>query len=397
MLTAGGKTECPDTTNFNLEWDEDSYGDRKYTSTIWKNCESLEANKGSCVSTYNNNYNLTGPKDGRQEIRSCKMDSSWLPWKWDDPYCTEDSRCRPPEGKGGVGDFYARLNSSNQVQLDFAPCAWSSPRFSGRMKNPDTTDGSYKAWANAENVCNKVGIDPNNEKCKHYNQTISCEKRDSKEVCQHTEVGCSMYEGGSCCTWLDDESKCVKNSQGCNRHSTFAECNSDPSKMCRWGPDTVDIDDYRRPGCYPNKGWQDSYLNTINNTCRSPQFYDKNMMWQKTGGVYMSGDPICKLVIPSHDDPDKFYNFKEDCEKNQPPPSPPPPPPPPSPPPPPPPPGKNCERKCSPEECSLEHCNPNGITTYVCLSGGPAGGCAETASLWQNDPACTSCCNSKDC
>lgn len=34
MLTAGGKTACPDTTNFNLEWDIDSYGDRKYTSTI---------------------------------------------------------------------------------------------------------------------------------------------------------------------------------------------------------------------------------------------------------------------------------------------------------------------------------------------------------------------------
>lgn len=315
MLTAGGKSACPDTTNFNLEWDIDSFGNKIYTSNIWHHCEQLEANKGSCVSTYNNNYNLTEPKDGRQEIRSCKMDSSWLPWKWDDPYCTEDSTCRPPEGKGGVGDFYARLNSAKHVQLDFAPCAWSTPRFIGRMKNPDTTDGIYKAWANAENVCNKRGIDPNNEKCKHYNQTISCEKRSTKDDCEKVESGCSMYEGGSCCSWdpsKDVGKRCSKNVNGCNRHASFAECNSDPSKMCRWGPDEVDIDDYRSPGCYANKGWQDSYLNTINNTCRAPQFYDKNLLWKRTGETDSKGFYECKLETPN--DSGDFYDFREDCE-----------------------------------------------------------------------------------
>jgi hypothetical protein len=340
MLTAGGKSACPDTTNFNLEWDIDSFGNKIYTSNIWHHCEQLEANKGSCVSTYNNNYNLTEPKDGRQEIRSCKMDSSWLPWKWDDPYCTEDSTCRPPEGKGGVGDFYARLNSAKHVQLDFAPCAWSTPRFIGRMKNPDTTDGSYKAWANAENVCNKRGIDPNNEKCKHYNQTISCEKRSTKDDCEKVESGCSMYEGGSCCSWdssKDVGKRCSKNVNGCNRHASFAECNSDPSKMCRWGPDEVDIDDYRSPGCYANKGWQDSYLNTINNTCRAPQFYDKNLLWKRTGEKDENGFSKCELTPPGKGPTVRYFGSKEECEGKiplpipEPPlPAPPPPPPPPS-------------------------------------------------------------------
>ena len=254
LTTAGQSRACPQRAQFNLEWDPDEFGNQVFTNTIWRNCQGLDANKPTCVSSFNRKYNLTSPENGKVKIRPCKLDS---PWFWGDPYCTadEDNTCSPPQGNSrSISDYYAELDSkTRKVSLGFGPCGWNYPIFGGRMKNPDTKDRNLHIWSNGGNVCNKLGIDANNEKCKHYNQTISCERRDSKESCEQVETGCSMYEGNSCCSWNDNDSKCIKNTQGCNRHTGFTECNSDASKMCRWGPDYNDYNDRRSPGCYPNK------------------------------------------------------------------------------------------------------------------------------------------------
>ena len=340
--TAGGRA-CSDRTSFNLGWDRDRFGNKVYTSTILKNCGTLDANRSDCSSDYNFRYNLSNTENGQVKLSSCKMDSHF--WSAN-PYCNEDedNQCRPPvnfmEGnKISLSDYYATLNpKTNQVSLGFAPCGWNQPRFGGRMKNPDTKAGSLDAWSDASKVCNKVGIDPQNDKCKHYKDTISCERRASKEDCEQVESGCSMFESSSCCSWNNDTSKCSKNTKGCNRHSTFGECNADPSKMCRWGPDISGDKPLPRPGCYPNKGWQDSYLNTLNNTCRSPQFIGKNIMWARTGEKDENGFSKCELTPPGKGPTVRYFGSKEECEGKIPLPIPEPPLPAPPPPPPPPPP-----------------------------------------------------------
>jgi len=163
MLTAGRGTPCSDRVQFNLEYYFDHFGNKIYNSNIQDNCDILEANNSTCVSANNNRYNLTNPEKGKRKIIACKMDSGWF---WGNPYCNEDEDniCLPPEGnRSGMADYYAQLiPNSNKVKLGFAPCGWNRPVFDGRIKNPDTTDGSLHAWSNAENVCDKRGIDPQN-------------------------------------------------------------------------------------------------------------------------------------------------------------------------------------------------------------------------------------------
>ena len=333
LTTAGGGRSCSDRNSFNLEFTTDRIGNPVYTSNIRRNCENLPANRSDCSSDYNFRYNLSNPENGRVKLSACKMDSHW--WS-DNPYCNEDedNLCSPPDhyiegNKISSSDYYASIiPKTNQVRLGFAPCGWNQPRFGGRMKNPDTKAGSLKAWANGENVCNKVGIDPQNDKCKHYKDTISCERRTWKEDCEKVEAGCTMFEGATCCSWNNDTSKCTKNREGCNRHKTFVECNTDSSKMCRWGPDLGGDKPLPPPGCYPNKGWQDSYLNTTNNSCRSPHFFNKNMMWTVTGEE--DGFNKCELTLPGKGTTVGYFGSREECEgkRSLPIPVPPPPPPP---------------------------------------------------------------------
>ena len=63
--------------------------------------------------------------------------------------------------------------------------------------------------------------------------------------------------------------------------------------MCRWGPDEENSTDKRKPGCYTNKGFQDSYLNTMDNTCRSPHFVDINRVWTRTAEDTPDGFSKC--------------------------------------------------------------------------------------------------------
>jgi hypothetical protein len=352
------------------------------------------------------------------------------------PGCGQKSECVLPKGDNNSSDNYAKLGTKGGVTLSFAPCYENRfPRESGiygRMKNPDTMDGSHQAWSSAENVCNAGDLAPANEKCKHYNQLISCERRGWKEDCEQTETGCSMYEGGSCCSWDDQLSMCTKNTQHCNRHTSLAECNSDPSKMCRWGPDEENSTDKRKPGCYPNKGFQDSYLNTMDNTCRSPQFFDKNMMWQRTGSQDSDGFEKCQMVQPpkNPENPQQYFASKEECEGKMKPK----------------PPSrfacvsidqddnliegstctqlpetmhwdgatysskeacevgtnycttiKDCRVLCTDEQCERDHCPQSHMFPYLCTTGPEKSGCNSHVHGWEESSQCHGCCDSSVC
>ena len=297
--------------NFNLKSDYKTLEDK---------CENLDAAKSECETAYNHRYILSPEThdSNRRRMARCEVQGHLLSL----PGCGQKSECVLPKGDNNSSDNYAKLGTKGGVKLSFAPCYQNSfPRTSGiyrRMKNPDTMDGSWQAWSNAQDVCNTGNLDPSNEKCIHYNQLISCERRSWKEDCEKVEDGCSMYEGGSCCSWDPSQEigkKCSKNTNGCNRYTTLSECNSNPSKMCRWGPDEENRTDKRKPGCYMNKGFQDSYLNTMNNTCRSPQFFDKNMVWTRTGEDDPDGFSICKLTpAPTGPTSARFFFNREECE-----------------------------------------------------------------------------------
>ena len=402
----------------------------KSDKTLENNCENIPAYNNACITNQSDKYNLSPEKHDRntRRLTTCKMDSHW--WNDADVWCTEDEECILPEGNKGTSDYYAKL-LNGMTTLSVSPC--NNNYFSNRMKNPDTVDLDYPAWSDVNKICNDNGIDPYNEKCKRYDQMVSCERRTWKEDCEQQESGCSMYEGGSCCTWLDDESKCVKNSQGCNRHSTFAECNADSSRACRWGPDLVKHIEYidnRSPGCYINKGWEDSYLNTQNNTCRSPYFYNKNMLWQRTGGVDSSGALVCQLVTPPKnvENLEKYFQTKEECEgKMKPPPKfaclsidkddnfiP----------------GntcteipesmhwtgatystkeacevgtnycttiKDCRVLCTDEQCEEDHCPQSHMFPYLCTTGPEKSGCNSHVHGWEESSQCHGCCDSSVC
>ena len=297
--------------NFNLKSDYKTLEDK---------CENLDASESSCETSYNRRYNLSPEThDGnRRRMARCEVQGHIFGL----PGCGQKSECVLPKGDNNSSDNYAKLGTKGGVTLSFAPCYENRfPRQSGiylRMKNPDTMDGSHQAWSSASNVCNTGGLDPNNEKCKRFDDFLSCERRGWKEDCEKVEAGCSMYEGGSCCSWDPSQEigkRCSKNTNGCNRHTTLAECNSNPSKMCRWGPDEENSIDNRKPGCYTNKGFQDSYLNTMDNTCRSPHFFDKNLVWTRTGEETPDGYSKCKLIhIPTGPTSERFFFNREECE-----------------------------------------------------------------------------------
>ena len=104
-------------------------------------------------------------------------------------------------------------------------------------------------------------------KSKRFDDLLSCERRGWKEDCEKAEmvVVCMKVVP----VVVDPNKRLVKDVLKILMvviDTPLAECNSDPSKMCRWGPDEENSTDKRKPGCYTNKGFQDSYLNTIDNT-----------------------------------------------------------------------------------------------------------------------------------
>jgi len=293
---------CPNLLSFHL----------KSNFELDNQCKNFQNNPSSCNSDRNKKFVLSSEKHdkNRKHLQYCGVENEYIWFSADNYVCNNlDRECVMPEGSGG-SDYYAKPHSQG-TSLDIAPCYSNEhTKLYYRIKNPDILDEGKNAWSDVTKVCNTENLKFDGM-CKRWDQLISCEQRTS-ETCENVEPGCNFFSGSHCCSWNTEQNICEKNTEDCSRHKSFTDCNSDPTKVCRWGPTySFSHKDNRPIGCYNNKDYEDAYLNTSDNTCRSPYYYPKNYVWYppKTEGL------SCVLEN-NRGNSDTYFSTKEECENS---------------------------------------------------------------------------------